>query len=139
MRYNLCKALDTALRTQLMCNNQYLKKKPKTMTQIVDWHCSKTISLMSVSTILRPKWLTAGSSLAVQCLWLCAFTAEGAGSIPNRGTRILQVLQQLLTVITVVITSSSVHSWGSGQKKKDCFGCFALTNKPISMVEYIQW
>ena len=31
-----------------------------------------------------------GNSLAVQCLGLCAFTAEGAGSIPGWGTKIPQ-------------------------------------------------
>ena len=33
-----------------------------------------------------------GNSLAVQWLGLCAFTAEGVGSIPGRGTRILQAV-----------------------------------------------
>ena len=32
----------------------------------------------------------AGNSLAVQRLGLCAFTAEGAGSIPGRGTKNLR-------------------------------------------------
>ena len=31
-----------------------------------------------------------GNSLAVQWLGLCAFTAVGLGSIPGRGTEILQ-------------------------------------------------
>ena len=34
--------------------------------------------------------LSAGYSLAVQCLGLHAFTAEGAGSIPGWGTKIPQ-------------------------------------------------
>ena len=34
--------------------------------------------------------VTPGNSLVVQLLGLCAFTAEDAGSIPRRGTKILQ-------------------------------------------------
>ena len=34
-----------------------------------------------------------GNSLAVQWLGLCTFTAEGLGSIPGPGTRILQAVQ----------------------------------------------
>ena len=55
--------------------------------------------LLSGSTV-SPSWLeestppsqlkTAfeGKSLAIQRLGLCTFTAEGAGSIPGRGTKI---------------------------------------------------
>ena len=35
--------------------------------------------------------ITEGNSLAVQCLELCAFTAEGIGSISGQGTKISQV------------------------------------------------
>ena len=35
----------------------------------------------------------AGNSLAVQWLGLCTFTAEGLGSIPGQGTKILQAVQ----------------------------------------------
>ena len=34
-----------------------------------------------------------GNSMAVQWLELCAFTAEGLGSIPGGGTKILQAVQ----------------------------------------------
>ena len=36
------------------------------------------------------KKVSKGTSLAVQWLGLCAFNAKGAGSIPGRGTNILQ-------------------------------------------------
>ena len=35
----------------------------------------------------------SGNSLAVQWLGLCAFTAEGPGSVPGQETRILQAAQ----------------------------------------------
>ena len=35
-----------------------------------------------------------GNSLLVQLLGLCAFTAEDVGSIPGRGTKVLQALQR---------------------------------------------
>ena len=35
--------------------------------------------------------ITEGNSLAVQCLELCAFTAERIGSISGQGTKISQV------------------------------------------------
>ena len=34
------------------------------------------------------------NSLAVQWLGLCAFTAEGAGSTPGRGTKIPEAMQR---------------------------------------------
>ena len=34
-----------------------------------------------------------GNSLVVQCLGLCALTAEGLGPIPGQGTKILQAVQ----------------------------------------------
>ena len=34
-----------------------------------------------------------GNSLMVQWLGLCAFTAQGPGSVSGRGTKILQVVQ----------------------------------------------
>ena len=34
-----------------------------------------------------------GNSLGVQCLGLCAFTAESPASIPGQGTKILQAVQ----------------------------------------------
>ena len=33
-----------------------------------------------------------GTSLVFQCLGFCAFTAEGAGSIPGQGTNTLQAM-----------------------------------------------
>ena len=40
------------------------------------------------------KWVKRGSSLVVQCLGLRAFTAEGPGLIPGRGTKIPQAAQR---------------------------------------------
>ena len=40
------------------------------------------------------KTKASGNSLVVQWLGLCAFTAEGPGSIPGQGTKILQVAQR---------------------------------------------
>ena len=39
---------------------------------------------------IEPKNTTNGNSLAVQWLGLPAFTAEGLGSVPSQGTKILQ-------------------------------------------------
>ena len=41
----------------------------------------------------RNKW-KGGNSPALQWLGLCAFTAEGMGSIPGRGTKIPQDMHQ---------------------------------------------
>ena len=38
--------------------------------------------------------LTLGNSLAVQVLGLCAFTAEGPGLIPGRGTKSPQAMRR---------------------------------------------
>ena len=50
-------------------------------------HCP---AAFAASRILR-----AGTSPAVQWSGLCAFTAEGPGSIPGRGTKILQQAEGL--------------------------------------------
>ena len=47
------------------------------------WHTAKAV--------LRGKFI--GNSLAVQWLGLCAFTAEGPGSISGQGTKIPQAMQ----------------------------------------------
>ena len=48
---------------------------------------SQQSSLLPQVSSLNP---TVGNSLAVQWLGLCAFTAEGLGSIPGEGTKIPQ-------------------------------------------------
>ena len=52
--------------------------------------------------------IITGNSLAVQWLGLCAFTAEGPGSFPDRGTKILQAMQ----------LGGGVGGGGGGVKKK---------------------
>ena len=42
---------------------------------------------------LKKKKSTSGNSLVVQWLGLCTFTAEGLGSIPDRGTKIPRATQ----------------------------------------------
>ena len=42
---------------------------------------------------LKKKKDKPGNFLAVQWLRLCAFTAEGTGSIPGQGTKLLQAAQ----------------------------------------------
>ena len=57
---------------------------------------------MEIRNVQRTEWLLKtqyfekqrrGNSLVVQWLGLRAFTAEGPGSIPDRGTKILQATQ----------------------------------------------
>ena len=47
---------------------------------------SGVVGGVDLSSVQNPM----GNSLAVQWLGLCAFIAEGVGSIPGRGTKILQ-------------------------------------------------
>ena len=49
---------------------------------------SRTVISLTFSLLFKIQAL--GTSLAVQWLGLCAFTAEGAGSIPGWGTKVLQ-------------------------------------------------
>ena len=53
--------------------------------------------------VLSQNFYGDGTSLAVQWLGLCAFTAGGMGSIPGRGTKFLQAARR-------------------GQKKKKFYG-----------------
>ena len=48
---------------------------------------------LAVSIKKKKKKATTGNSLAIQWLGLCTFINEGAGSIPSRGTKILQIAQ----------------------------------------------
>ena len=50
-----------------------------------------THSQINISNLNCPKW-SLRTSLSVQWLGLCPFTAEGPGSIPGRGTKIPQAL-----------------------------------------------
>ena len=56
-------------------------------------HDGATYQNLNVHTMLLKTPLLksiSGDSLAVQCLELCALTAEGPGSIPGGGTKILE-------------------------------------------------
>ena len=64
-----------------MCGKGFLDMTPKT------WF----IKEKSINSILS-KIKTSGTSLAVQWLGLCTFTAEDQGSIPGQGTEIPQAV-----------------------------------------------
>ena len=52
----------------------------------------KKYNLQKTVDILMRFNLKIGNSLVVQWLGLCAFTVKGVGSIPGRGTTILQAV-----------------------------------------------
>ena len=78
---------------------------------------SGVVGGVDLSSVQNPM----GNSLAVQWLGLCAFIAEGVGSIPGRGTKILQA------------------TWCSPKKKKKKphgpTDCFTFPSLRVSMQE----
>ena len=48
---------------------------------------------MSRYSLINQRWQDLGHSLVVQWLRLCAFTAEGTGSVPSGGIKIQQEVQ----------------------------------------------
>ena len=65
--------------------------------------------------------ITPGNSLVVQRLGLGAFTARGRGSIPGRGTKILQAVQhgQKNKIIPQIIRKCQVvHEWSAWREQE---------------------
>ena len=68
------------------------------------------------------------NSLEAKCLGLCAFTAEGLGSIPSRGTNILQAIP---------LTSHKCGIAPSHQKKKSEIKNTAPFTKAHTQTKYL--
>ena len=97
---NLCpyKNLHMDVDSSFIHNCQNLEATNMSFSRWMDkpWYI-QTLEYYSVlkSELSRHEktWRSLGNSLAVQWLGLCAFTAEGLGSIPDLGTKILQAMR----------------------------------------------
>ena len=118
-------------RTTLNCYTKTHVHSWASKTPIVSprhWYCHQKAGLT------EGKNKDAGNSLVVQWLGLCAFTADGAGSIPGGGTKIPQAERHSHVVFNkIVYVKSPIMVLGRSESLKCLFSFSShLFSKPYS-------